>query len=131
MESKKLHKLKDAVETLRDALRLSSKNVVEEHLSFLMIVKSFEVAIEYAWKEMKLRVENEGLFAPSPKEAVRKAAKLGIISNGERWIVCINARNNSVHDYFAISKEDYVNLAKEFLSLVEQSSLCFEIEGEN
>lgn len=131
MESKKLHKLKDAVETLRDALRLSSKNVVEEHLSFLMIVKSFEVAIEYAWKEMKLRVENEGLFAPSPKEAVRKAAKLGIISNGERWIVCINARNNSVHDYFAISKEDYVNLAKEFLSLVEQSSLCFEIEGES
>jgi hypothetical protein len=81
--------------------------------------KAFEILVEYAWKELKFRVEDSGLFAPSPKEAVRQAATMGLISDPEKWIAIINARNDSVHDYFTVPEKDYVSLASELLRLIQ------------
>lgn len=79
------------------------------------IVKSFEVALEYAWKEMKSRAIDAGLEAYSPKDCVRVAAKLGLIESPEKWIVFINIRNLSVHDYIGVSDEDFDKALEEFV----------------
>ena len=105
---------------LRQAIRLYDEGKLEEDLAFLTLAKAFEVLVEYAWKELKRKVEDEGLDAASPKEAVRQAARLKMIEGPEKWIDCINARNDSVHDYFGIPREDYLSLAKEFLILAER-----------
>ena len=87
-------------------------------LQFLALAKAFEILFEYVWKELKFKIEDEGLFANSPKETIRQAAKLGLITEAEQWIDCANARNDSVHDYFGIPEPRYVQLVKQFADLV-------------
>src|SRR3989338_8471844 len=102
MESKGKTKLPKAISNLKAALRNYEESPTE--LNFLTLSKAFEIGVEYAWRHLKERVEEEGLDAPTPKMAVREAARLEWISKPEKWLDCIDARNDSVHDYFGISK---------------------------
>jgi nucleotidyltransferase substrate binding protein (TIGR01987 family) len=122
MASKKSsNKLADSISKLKNALKFhASQTDISEELRHMTLSKAFEVAVEYAWKELKKRVEDEGLEVMSPKDAVRKAAQIGLIDKPEIWIEFITARNDSVHDYFAIPEDDYVELAKKFLQEVEK-----------
>lgn len=117
MESAK-KKLPKSLRNLEAALDQYRKDKSE--LNFLTVTKTFEIVIEYAWHELKERVENEGLEAPAPKTAVKQAAKLKMISEPELWLECIDARNNSVHDYFGISENEFVDLAKELVQLAQK-----------
>jgi len=114
-------KLIKALETLGKAIdHINAIDDGEKDLAFLSVAKAFEVAVEYAWRSLREMVEDEGLDAPSPKAAVREAARLGIIDNPESWIEYINARNAGVHDYFGMTNEEYVKIAKEFLLNVKK-----------
>jgi len=112
--NKKWHKAK---EHLRLALEQYRKSKTELH--FLTLAKAFEILVEYEWKLLRRFVESEGLEAASPKMAIRQAAKLHVITDPEVWLDCLDARNNSVHDYFGITEKEYVSLAEKFLELVE------------
>lgn len=118
MAQKKKSELRDAIDQLRHTLKFYDKSGSDEPAAFLAVAKAFEVAVEYAWKELKRRVDDEGLDAASPKEAVRQSARLGIIDNAERWLEYINARNSSVHDYFGMTQSEYVKIAREFVNEV-------------
>ena len=109
----RLEKIAKAIKNLEQALSQYEKKKSGDELPFLALCKTVEVLIEYLWKEFKHRIENEGLFAVSPKEAIRQAATIGLISEPERWIKIVLARNDSVHDYFGIPEQDYVMLARE------------------
>ena len=122
MGAKNSDSLRDACGNLAQALELSEEQFKNRNLHFLLITKAFENLVEYGWKELKVRVEDEGLEAQSPKEAVRAAAKLGFIKDPQLWIDCVNARNNSVHDYFGLPPESYVKLAEKFLMAVQELS---------
>ncbi len=87
-------------------------------LAFLTVVKAFEVCMEYVWRELKRRIESDGLESASPKMAIKQAARIGIITDPEAWLQCLNARNNSVHDYFGISTDDYLALARRLVTLM-------------
>lgn len=117
MEEKKRRKLHEALGDLKrciDAYLPSKKT--ERSIYFIALTKAFEVSLEYAWKELKRIIEDKGLEAFSPKDVVREAANIGILKDPNLWIQCINARNLSVHDYFSLSEEAIVSLAKEFLA---------------
>lgn len=120
MESKKIDKLPEARKHLAEALHQYKANPSD--LNFLTLSKSFEVLVEYSWRELKEIVEDQGLEVLSPKMAIKQAAKLNLINDPEKWLDCIDARNDSVHDYFGISKEEYVSLAREFLKLSHMKS---------
>ncbi len=120
MESKK-NKLRKAVGHLEEAMKLYEKDKSE--LCFLTLAKTFETVLEYAWRDLKRRVEDQGLEAPAPKLAIKEAAKLHFISDPETWLDCIDARNNSVHDYFGISEPEYFELAEVLLKLIKKSVL--------
>lgn len=115
MASMRINKSSKAQKQLKQALEIYEKSKENQDLFFLTVVKAFEVLIEYSWKELKIKVEDEGLEAPSPKEVVRQAAKIGLIENPELWLKAINARNLSVHDYFSLPEDDYLELCREFL----------------
>lgn len=115
MAQKKRHKIASALEHLREALEFYDGDGKQGDVAFLAVAKAFEVAVEYAWKELKKRVENEGLETTSPKDAVRQAARMGIVGEAEIWLDYINTRNNSVHDYFGLPEEHYLKLARSFL----------------
>lgn len=118
MASKNL-KLKRALDTLGRALTVFNKTKDKE-LAFLCVAKAFEIAVEYAWRNLRDQVEAEGVEALSPKAAVREAARLKLIDNPESWIEFINARNAGVHDYFGMGEKDYVDIAKDFLSAAKK-----------
>lgn len=108
-------KIEKGIKNLAQALEMYEKRKKADELPFLALCKTVEVLVEYLWKEFKARVEAEGLFAVSPKEAMRQAASLGLITEPDRWIKIVLARNDSVHDYFGIPESDYVELARELL----------------
>jgi len=109
MESKKKKQHK-AIHSLKQALAQYSKN--QSDLNFLTVVKAFEILVEYGWRELKQMVEKEGLEAPSPKMAIKEAARLGFISDPEVWLNSLEARNSSVHDYFGISEKKQIGQVK-------------------
>ena len=126
MELKNPERLRKAftdLERVIESYSLASKSA--KRLYFLALTKAFEVAIEYSWKEIKRKVEDRGLEAFSPKDAIREGAKLGFIEEPEEWIDAINARNLSVHDYFSLSEQDFVALIKTFY---QNASRAFGLE---
>jgi len=106
-------KLVKSLETLKKAINHFNESKNKE-IDFLSVAKAFEVSVEYAWRELRAQVEDEGLEAQSPKAAIREAARLNIISEAEQWLDFINARNAGVHDYFGMTDQEYLDIAKEF-----------------
>lgn len=115
-EEERQHK---AIQDLIDALKRYESEPLD--LNFLTVSKAFENLVEHTWRSLKQQVEDEGLDAPSPKSAIKQAAKLELITEPEKWLNCLEARNNSVHDYFGISQEEYLELAKDLLELVKKA----------
>lgn len=126
MESKK-KKLLKSLKNLQDAL--TQYQAKKSELNFLTVSKAFETVVEYSWREFKRLVEDQGLEAPAPKIAIKQAAKLNYLNEPEFWLACIDARNDSVHDYFGIPEEEYVSLAKKLAELFEKSAI-FDIKSE-
>jgi len=120
MASEKERSLEEALGNLSSAIAGYQKRVKDDPLPLLALTKAFEVAVEYAWRSLKKRVEDEGLDCPSPKAAVREAAKLGFVSDPALYLKAIEARNASVHDYFGISTDEFVGLAQEFARLAKR-----------
>ena len=121
MKEPKRRKLSEAIKDLGrciDAYEPSSST--ERSLSFIALTKSFEVALEYGWKELKRVIDDKGLEAYSPKDVVREAAQIEILDDPKLWIECINARNLSVHDYFSLSEQAVVHLATAFYASVKK-----------
>jgi len=111
--------LKIALDHLKDAIGRYRKRAAGDQLPFLTVSKAFEIAVEYGWRHLKRSVEEEGLEAPSPKTAVREAARINLIKDPQTWLDAIEARNASVHDYFGIGEKDFVRFAEKLVELCE------------
>lgn len=112
-------KFEQAIQDLTSALSYR-KRALEEKIIYSGIAKSFEVAIEYAWKFLKRELEAQSLEAYSPKEIVKTAGRAGLIDDVELWIQCLNARNIAVHDYLGITQTEYLDLIERFLPLLKK-----------
>ncbi|MFH1729423.1 MAG: nucleotidyltransferase substrate binding protein [Pseudomonadota bacterium] len=115
------NKFNESIVDFKNAFKFyeSKKDGNESHFAFLALAKTFEISIEYAWKELKKIVEDEGLEAPSPKEAIRKAAKIGKISEVKLWFRFIEARNIGTHDYFGLEESEYLEIFKLYLEEIK------------
>lgn len=113
-------KFEDALSDLKRCVdEYKPKKLEERSLVFLAATKAFEVCLEYGWKELKRLVEESGLEAQSPKDAIRVAAQINILKDPELWIDAINARNLSVHDYFSLPEKDFMELVTKFYKSAE------------
>ena len=112
-----ISELQTAHRNLQVALDAYRSGSIDKVLAFLAVSKAFEVLMESAWKELKRKVEEDGLEVNSPREAVRQGARLGFIKEAEKWMDCLTSRNLSVHNYFGVSETEYVETANRFLLL--------------
>ena len=123
-------KLIRSLDNLKKALKfMEAAKESDRDVAFLSVAKAFEVAVEYAWRDLQQKIESEGLDAPSPKAAVREAARLSIVDSAEAWIDYINARNAGVHDYFGMTNEAYIKIANEFLDDAEKIIKRSKVKG--
>lgn len=113
---KKQDKFELAIGDLESAIRIYEKNKAsskDERIYFMLLVKAFEILVEYSWKKLKVIVEDEGLEALTPKDIFKVAASVNLIDQPKFWLDAINTRNLSVHDYYSIPNDNYYHLAKE------------------
>ncbi|MBI2083764.1 MAG: nucleotidyltransferase substrate binding protein [Deltaproteobacteria bacterium] len=115
----KQDKLKDAIQKLEHALSFL-KETKKDSLYASAISKSFEVCLEYAWKDLKRRIIEEGIEVYSPKEVIKQAGRLGMIDDVEKWLDFLEDRNLAVHDYLGISDEEYLKTIQDFLPEVKK-----------
>ena len=96
-----------------------SQEILESSRYFVVFdscVKRFEVLLEYTWKMFKIAAEFQGKDAPGPRPAILEALRFGWIENPQFWSEALEARNNSVHDYFGISYARYVQIMQSMIS---------------
>ena len=116
MEKPKLKECFDDLQFAFERYTGKFKDPREERLAFLSLTKAFEIGQAYLWKDLKKRVESEGLEAQSPKSALREAVKLGLLKPGDEWFRFVDARNMAAHDYYGITKNGFLDLVKLFLA---------------
>lgn len=83
-----------ATSRLQEAIDLPSTIINQD-----ACIKRFEISFELAWKLLQSMVRENGIEIYGPKNAIREAAKLGLINEVERWFEFLEARNLTVHTY--------------------------------
>jgi nucleotidyltransferase substrate binding protein (TIGR01987 family) len=114
-ESSKV-KFEQSLEDLRHALSFEPK-AKEDLFFFGGIAKAFETAMEYTWKYFRSEAISAGFDVPSPREAIKLAANLGMIEDLEEWLGLLKTRNIAVHDYIGFPREEYLAQIKLFAQL--------------
>jgi len=84
------------------------------------IVQRFEFTHELAWKVLKDYLLYEGIQnVTDSRSATREAFKMGLISDGQRWMEMIESRNNTVHTYNEnILKVEYDKIINQYFPLL-------------
>ena len=102
---------------LERALEIADPSEVER----AGLIQFFEMAFELSWKLMKDYLEEEGFTVKTPKDAIKQALQVDIITDGHGWMDALNDRNLTTHTYEEATaievakkiKEDYATLLKE------------------
>ncbi len=106
-------KLQDSIKLLGKALKAYLQEP-SDALRLAALSKSFETAFEYTWKYFKRTADKAGMEVYSPRDSLKAALQLGLISDFEMWSEFLNARNLSVHDYIGINTQQFFEVATKF-----------------
>ena len=112
---KLLNDLRRAVERLKEALGAEPTQLNKD-----ATIQRFEFTFELAWKLMQAMVEAEAMEAFGPKNAIRRAAQVGVIANPEEWFKFLKARNLTTHVYDQAMADMIYERAKEFPEVVQR-----------
>jgi nucleotidyltransferase substrate binding protein (TIGR01987 family) len=128
--------LKTAIERFREMLQAYRDNAnrpqLEQEAVQDSLIKRFEYTWEVAWKTCKKHLEEEGFAEAatgSPKDIIRLAAQINLISNPEAWFGYLQFRHNTSHDYSSDKAEATLDIAEDFYQDV--ISLYQEMTGES
>ena len=85
-----------ALDLLENALKIEQPDVVQR----AGIVQFFEMCSELSWKLLKDYLEEQGFIEiNTPRNAIKKAFEIELISNGHEWMELLQDRNLSAHTY--------------------------------
>lgn len=87
------------------------------------IIMIFNITFDLAWKLLREVLKEEfGIIdfpSGSPKETLKKAASVGLISD-ENWFDMLLDRNDLTHDYdYELAKEKYNKIINNYISIFE------------
>jgi nucleotidyltransferase substrate binding protein (TIGR01987 family) len=82
-------------------IRLKSACAQEKYsdLELAGLVQTFQLTFELCWKTLKDLLLFEGYEVNSPRETIKKAFELSLISDTERWFNALENRNVLCHMY--------------------------------
>lgn len=63
------------------------------------VIQIYEITFELAWKTIKDYLEEKGVQAKFPRDAIKEAFKYEIIEDGELWLDMLQKRNLMAHTY--------------------------------
>lgn len=87
---------KRAFEQLEEAVSLHSYSKLEQQ----GLIKCFEFTYELAWNTLKDYLVDQGYTnITGSKDTFRLSNRVGLITNGERWMEMVSSRNATAHTY--------------------------------
>ena len=85
------------------------------------VIQRFEFTHELAWKMLKLRLEQEDIFAKTPRETMQASLEAGFIEDGNAWTDLQKMRNMTSHTYNEeLAEEVYAFVVGEGVYLFQQ-----------
>jgi len=91
----RIEQLARAVSRLEEACHAEGPNDIVRDA----IVQRFEFCFELAWKAARLRLQEEGIEANTPRATIREAHRIGWLSDPEAWTQMLLMRNLTSHTY--------------------------------
>ncbi len=75
------------------------------------VIQRFEYTFELAWNTLKDRLEYDGVVMDSvtPRNVIRTAASVGLVSDGQTWINMLEDRRITTHRYDIAILDDVLN----------------------
>lgn len=110
-----IEQLDRAIARLEETLKLEPTQVNKD-----ATIQRFEFTFELSWKLMKTFAFNKGIEIVSPKDSIRTAAQLELITNVELWFDFLDARNKSSHIYNENMASEVYEEIKKFLPAVRK-----------
>ncbi len=91
------------------------------------IIQFYEVTFELAWKTIKDYLESEGYIVKSPRQSIKQAFQIELISDGETWLEALEDRNLMSHIYDESSANKIVEkITNVYYPLLEKLQIKFE-----
>lgn len=96
------------------------------------MIQRFEFCDELAWKLLKLRLEQEGIIALTPRQVLRESLQAGLIADGNRWTEIKRYRNLTGHTYderladavYAFVRQEAIGQFQALAGTVQRWGLC-------
>ena len=90
-----------AIKHLKNAVASLEKGIEEANgeLQKDGVIRRFEFTFELLWKTFKIFLLEEGIDCKSPKDCLKSAFKIGLISDEQLFLDMLTDRNNSTHTY--------------------------------
>lgn len=105
-----------AVSRLEDALRQPKNEFIRD-----AVIQRFEFCFELAWKMLRLKLQEEGLTANTPRETLQQALAAGILADGNGWSAMQKMRNLTSHTYDeSLAEQVYLYVAQPGVMLLRQ-----------
>ena len=84
------------------------------------IIQFYEVCFELSWKVLKDYLESEGYIVKSPKQTLKQAFQIELITEGELWIMALDDRNLTAHTYDEETTDLIINnIINDYFPLIE------------
>ena len=107
--------LKKAFGQLQEGVRRANSDLTRDG-----VVQRFEFTFELLWKAIKVRLEEKGMIASTPKDCLQAAFKLGWISDDRVFVEMLKARNKMSHEYDeAEAQKVFKQIKKRFLKPIK------------
>lgn len=95
--------LEKSFQSLYSAATRKDLNIIEQ----AGLIQFFEITFELSWKTIKDYLEAEGIIATSPRDVIKQAFAMNILTDGKEWLDALEKRNLMTHTY----QEETANLA--------------------
>lgn len=85
------------------------------------IIQFFEITFELSWKVLKDYLEAQGYMVRSPRESIKQAYQMEIVTDGHTWMEALSRRNQTTHTYDEQVAEEFVEeISKTFLPAIAE-----------
>ncbi|MFE8701736.1 nucleotidyltransferase substrate binding protein [Cytobacillus sp. FJAT-54145] len=102
MDSMKEVRWKQRFENFEKSYKLLEKYASQEinnELERAGIIQFFEMTFELRWKVLKDYLEAQGYDVKTPRESIKQAFQIELISEGHLWLEALSKRNLTSHTY--------------------------------
>ena len=79
------------------------------------LVQTYEFTFELCWKTLKDKLTFEGYEVNSPREVIKKAFEMELLTDVDQWLEALESRNLFSHTYDNAIAEQAIALIKEKL----------------